>query len=112
MCGTCDHELNKFTIERRLLDLANRRLVSYQLQDLKCKQCKMVRNSCVAKYCECTGAYLQTIGHIEPEKLKNQNLLNQMTDIKIFMSLLRNFANYHQMALLKDTAEQIIQVIS
>ena len=70
-CGCCEHELNKFTIERRLLDLANRRLVSYQLQDLKCKQCKMVRNSCVAKYCECTGAYLQTIGHIEPEKLKN-----------------------------------------
>ena len=35
-----------------------------------------------------------------------------MTDIKVFMSLLRNFANYHQMALLKDTAEQIIQVIA
>jgi hypothetical protein len=107
----CGHEINKFNIEKRLLDMANRRLISYQMQDLKCKQCKMVRNSTVSKYCECTGAYIQTVGNVAPEKLRNSNLLNQMTDIKVFMSLLRNFATYHQLSLLRDSTEQIIQVL-
>lgn len=53
----CEQALNKLDLERRLLDLVNRRLISYQLQDLECKQCKMVKNSVVSRYCECTGAF-------------------------------------------------------
>lgn len=111
-CKACGAGLNKLNIERRLLDLTNRRLISYQMQDLKCKQCSMVKNSVVSRYCECTGAYLQTIGNQQPEKLKNQNLLNQMTDIKLFMQLMRNFANYHSFTILRDTTEQIIQLFN
>lgn len=84
-CKSCDMQLNKQLIQARLLDMVNKRLISYQMQDLKCKQCKMVKNSVVSKYCECTGAFLQTIGNLPPEKLRNQNLLNHMTDIKLFM---------------------------
>lgn len=57
LCPDCDAVLNKSDIEHRLLDLVNRRLISYQMQDLKCKQCKMVKNSVVSKYCDCTGAF-------------------------------------------------------
>lgn len=71
----------------------------------------MVKNSVVAKHCECTGEFVQTIGHMKPETLKNQNLLNQMTDIGLFMQLIRNFANYHSFTILKDTTEQIIQAL-
>jgi DNA polymerase epsilon subunit 1 len=104
-CSACSSSLNKLNIERRLLDLTNRRLISYQMQDLKCKQCHMVKNSIVSKYCDCTGAYLQTIGNQQPDKLRNQNLLNQMTDIKLFMQLIRNFASYHNFTILKDTTD-------
>jgi len=110
-CSVCDNELNKMNIERKLLDLVTRRLISYQLQDLKCKACGMVKNSVVSKHCDCTGEFVQTNGHMKPETLKNQNLLNQMTDINLFMQLIRNFANYHSFTLLKDTTEQILQVL-
>jgi len=58
-CKYCDDYLNKGHIERRLVDLLNRRIVSYQLQDLKCVKCKMVKNSLVSRYCECTGMFTQ-----------------------------------------------------
>ena len=47
---------------------------------------------------------MQTMGNEMPEKLKNPNLLNQMTDIKLFVQLLRNFGTYHEMPILRDTA--------
>jgi hypothetical protein len=31
----------------------------------------MVKNSIVSKYCDCTGAYQQTIGNEQPDKLRN-----------------------------------------
>ena len=111
-CKSCNENLNKHTIERRLLDLVNRRLISYQMQDLVCKQCRMVKNSVVSKYCECTGAYLQTVGNTLPEKLKNPNLLNNMTDVKLFMQLMRNFASYHKLHILRDTTDQILSLIN
>lgn len=94
-CQHCDNQMNKGMIERRLVDLMNRRAVGYQLQDLKCLKCKMVKNSLVSRYCDCTGLYTQTIGNQAPEKLRNQNLLNNMTDIRLFLSLMRNFAVFH-----------------
>ena len=63
----------------------------------------MVKNTIVPRYCECTGGYKQTIGNIQPDKLKNQNLLNNLVDIQLFMQLLRNFASHHSMPILRDT---------
>ena len=103
-CQHCESTLNKGLIERRLVDLCNRREVGYQLQDVKCIKCKMVKNSIVSRYCECTGHYIQTVGDQKPEKLRNPNLLNNMTDVRLFMQLMRNFAVYHDMAILKDVS--------
>ena len=75
-CGSCEEALNKDQIERRLLEILNKRMINYQLQDLKCKSCKMISNSIVKRYCECTGKLNQTVGFELPEKLLNQNLLN------------------------------------
>lgn len=55
---------------------------------------------------------MQTIGHMLPEKLANKNLLNHMTDIKLFMQLLRNFASFHKFAVLKDTTHQILNILN
>jgi hypothetical protein len=64
----------------------------------------MVKNGMAGKYCECTGTYTQTIGNQDPEKLKNPNLLNSSTDIRLFLQLMRNFGIYHNMPILKDTS--------
>jgi hypothetical protein len=71
----------------------------------------MVKNSLVSKYCDCTGTYIQTVGNQKPEKLKNPNLLNAMTDIKLFIELLRNFGVYHRMYILKDSAESLLNLV-
>ena len=93
------------------MDLLSRRIVSYQLQDLKCVKCKMVKNSLVSRYCECTGMFTQTQGNELPEKLKNPNMLNQMTDIRLFIQLMRNFATHHELPTLKETAQQLLILI-
>ena len=93
------------------MDLLNRRVVTYQMQDLVCTACKMVNNRLMNERCDCTSTFKQTIGNTAPEKLKNQNLLNSMTDIKLFTRLLRNFADLHQMPMLKDSAEKMLQLL-
>ena len=78
------------------------------MQDLKCVSCRMVANSLMSARCQCTGKFEQTIGNMSPEKLTNPNLLNQMTDIRLFVRLLRNFGNLHQMRMLQETAEKMM----
>jgi len=62
-CKSCDSPLDKVHIERRLVELLNRRVVTYQMQDLKCKGCKMINNNLVSRHCTCTGTFLQTVGN-------------------------------------------------
>ena len=68
----------------------------------------MVSNNIVSKHCACTGLYEQTMGNQAPEKLKNKNLLNSMTDIRLFIKLIRNFATAHKMPVLRDTAQNLL----
>jgi len=68
----------------------------------------MVKNALVSRYCDCTGLYTQTQGNQAPEKLRNPNLLNNMTDIRLFLQLMRNFAIFHSMHVLKDTASKLL----
>jgi hypothetical protein len=62
----------------------------------------------VKRYCQCTGKLNQTAGFELPEKLKNQNLLNQMTDIRLLVRLLRNFGERHDMKMLQSAADNIL----
>lgn len=110
-CSSCQHALCKTSLERRLIELLNRRIVSYQMQDLRCRACKMVSNQLIPQNCTCTGNFEQTLGMVAPDKLKNQNLLNPMTDIRLFVRLLRNFGNNHQMTMLRDAAETLLTLI-
>lgn len=110
ICQHCDGELSKLEIEQRLMDLVNKRLVSYQMQDLACKKCKMVKNNLSAQYCDCTGEYEQTQGMKDPGQMQTPNLLNEMSDIRLFMALMRNFAQAHGFVVLRDMTGQIMQV--
>jgi len=51
VCVLCDQKLQVDKIERRLIEMVNRRIISYQMQDVKCKNCKMVTNNVVSRTC-------------------------------------------------------------
>jgi len=80
------------------------------MQDLKCKKCKMVKNHLVGDTCHCTGQYQQTLGNKQPCELKNPNMLNSQADLSLFVRLLRNFANIHEMPVLKEIAEGVLEL--
>ena len=81
------------------------------MQDLSCTKCKMVKNTLTATNCDCTGSFVQTRGNLAPEKLKSPNLLNEMSCLKTFVHLLRNFATLHGFRILTDTANSVLSVL-
>ena len=81
------------------------------MQDLQCTACKMINNGLLNERCACTATFKQTVGDQPPEKLRNQSLLNPQTDIKLFTRLLRNFAELHQMPLLRETAASMLTLM-
>ena len=81
------------------------------MQDLQCKNCNMVNNRLMNERCECTGLFKQTVGNTAPEQLRNQNLLNSQTDIKLFSRLLCSFAELHEMWTLRDTSEKMLKLM-
>lgn len=64
---TCGEPLSLHNIEKRLIELLNRRMVTYQMQDLQCKSCNMVNNRLMNERCECTSMFKQTVGNVAPE---------------------------------------------
>ena len=60
----------------------------------------MVNNSLVNAHCQCTATFEQTLGNQQPEKLRNQSLANNLTDVRLFVRLLRNFATMHSLPVL------------
>ena len=108
---TCGEPLSLEPIEKRLIELLNRRVVTYQMQDLQCTACKMINNQLMNERCTCTATFRQTVGNVPPEKLRNQNLLNPQTDITLFTRLLRNFAELHEMHTLRETAAKMLELM-
>jgi len=108
ICTTCNHSYNKEYIENKLIAIVQRRLLSYQMQDLKCQKCKMVKTGQLTKYCSCTGKYRKTLGI---EKNTNTNLLNLATDINLFVLLMKRIAVHHKMELLGSLIEEIFEGI-
>ena len=43
-----------------LLELAQRYSMAYELQDVVCLKCRMVKNDNVAAYCACSGTFTNT----------------------------------------------------
>lgn len=101
----CGQPLSLNKIERRLLELLNSRLITYQMQDLQCTACRMINNGLMNERCTCTATFKQTVGNQLPENLRNRNLLNPQTDIRLLIKLLRNFAQRCQMSTLLESVQ-------
>ena len=56
-CPACRHPLDKLTIEAKLIDLVQKQMASYSVQDLRCQRCNQIKGANMALTCECSGAY-------------------------------------------------------
>lgn len=79
-----------------MIDSMMRRVVSYQLQDLRCSRCKQVKSVNLRTYCECSGEY-------EPSERK--------ADIVRRLEVTRSVAEYHQLATCLDVADMLLREI-
>ncbi|GAA5871954.1 hypothetical protein JCM8547_006199 [Rhodosporidiobolus lusitaniae] len=59
-CERCSSEYDRASIEALVIDSLQRRLVSYQLQDLRCGKCKTMKAENLRSTCDCSGEYNMT----------------------------------------------------
>ncbi|GEM10836.1 DNA polymerase epsilon catalytic subunit A [Rhodotorula toruloides] len=57
LCERCSAEYDCAAIEALIIDSLQRRLVSYQLQDLRCGKCKTMKSENLRSHCDCSGEY-------------------------------------------------------
>lgn len=90
LCSQCYVYYENEEIEVRLLDVLQRKIMSYTLQDLRCTRCKEIKRDNVAALCSCAGTF---------DTLINADDLRQL--LKTFETVAEN----HQMNLLKDQVQ-------
>lgn len=56
-CPACRHPLDKLSVEAKLIDMVQKQMASYSVQDLRCQRCNQVKGANMALTCECSGAY-------------------------------------------------------
>jgi DNA polymerase epsilon subunit 1 len=92
-CEYCSHPYDTQGIELALIRDAQRMVVAYQVQDLQCKKCRLVKRDNMSMHCGCSGAPYELV-----------------VDTKTFyMSLraLNSVAAFHNFQLLTETLEWI-----
>lgn len=91
-CTVCSQPYDLGVVESTLVEFIQRRAVAYQVQDLQCATCGKIKVTNMAKYCPCSGHFVNT------------------TSPKAFDTLLRTFSNisvYHRFAWLRETVDFI-----
>jgi DNA polymerase epsilon subunit 1 len=55
----CKHSYDKDAVEERLVEVVRKRSLSYQIQDLKCTKCRMVKADNLSDVCTtCSGKFV------------------------------------------------------
>ncbi|XP_059611898.1 DNA polymerase epsilon catalytic subunit 1 [Phlebotomus argentipes] len=87
LCSQCFGCYNTDEIEGMLLEIVQRKLMSYTLQDVKCVNCKQIKKSNMMATCECTGAFTNLLPREELQR-----------DLKSFLEV----SQVYRMTLLED----------
>lgn len=96
LCAQCYVNYDTEEIERRLIDVINRKLISYNLQDLQCNRCKQIKQDNIMQYCSCAGDY---------------STLIQPSEVKALMVTFNTVADKHSMVLLKEYTDSLLNYI-
>lgn len=93
LCAQCCVNYDTEEIERRLIDALNRKLMSYNLQDLQCDRCKEIKQDNIMQYCQCAGRY---------------SCLIKPSEIQALIHTFNNVADSYSMVLLKEYTDTLI----
>ncbi|RKP39877.1 DNA polymerase epsilon catalytic subunit A [Dimargaris cristalligena] len=96
LCLGCRHEYDRTTVELALVNLLLRRLQAFQLQDLKCTKCHMVKAENLLPHCASCSA---------PFALAKTTQVEFMRQLQVF----RNVARFHKLTLLADTVNWVLR---
>ncbi|KAJ3067846.1 DNA polymerase epsilon catalytic subunit [Podochytrium sp. JEL0797] len=96
LCSSCGTEYDRSSIEQRLVNLVSKRILVWQLQDLKCKLCKNIRARNLDDQCECSGEYATTLSRSE-----------FLRKLKVFA----NIARFYDMEMLREIVEWVLNVV-
>lgn len=95
LCAQCSVYYENSDIELQLIELLQRKLMSYTLQDLQCTRCKQIKRENILEKCPCAGDFTTLI----PEK-----------EIKRLLRLFSKVAELHKMEMLKESVDWILKM--
>ncbi|XP_012159069.1 DNA polymerase epsilon catalytic subunit A [Ceratitis capitata] len=93
LCAQCFVAYENEEIEMRIIDVVQRKVMSYVLQDLRCARCNEIKRENLAQFCPCAGEYVPLISGRE---------------INSLLHTFKRVGEYHKMLLLQETVEQVI----
>ncbi|XP_068152320.1 DNA polymerase epsilon catalytic subunit 1 [Drosophila tropicalis] len=94
LCAQCYVAYDNEEIEMRMIDVLQRKLMSYVLQDLRCARCNEIKRENLAEFCTCAGNFVPLISG---------------KDIKSLLSTFSKVASNHKMQLLQETVQQALK---
>uniref|UniRef100_A0A8W7Q1J1 DNA polymerase epsilon catalytic subunit n=1 Tax=Anopheles coluzzii TaxID=1518534 RepID=A0A8W7Q1J1_ANOCL len=94
LCAQCNVDYDNVEIEMRLLDVVQRKLMSYTLQDLRCIKCKQIKRENLSQYCTCTGCFENLISTSELRRL-----------LQTFYTLAKDY----RMSVLEETVQHLLE---
>lgn len=67
-CADCGHEYDRLVLEERLIAQVQLIITQWQMQDLVCEKCKMIRLNDFMEHCGCGGEWVGTMKREQVEK--------------------------------------------
>ncbi|GAA5995500.1 DNA polymerase epsilon catalytic subunit [Rhodotorula paludigena] len=95
-CERCSAEYDRAAIEALVVDALQRRIVSYQLQDLRCGKCKTMKAENLRASCDCSGEY--RMSETKQELAKR-------------LQVTANVADFHKLTILSSVVDWLRDVV-
>lgn len=93
-CASCGTPYDRDSLEQRLVEIAEKSSMAYQLQDLACSKCHQVKGDYMSEYCPCSGRF---VNQESPAAFRER------------MLPFRNIARAYEFEWLGDTMSTIMQ---
>jgi DNA polymerase epsilon subunit 1 len=93
-CEECRQPYDRSSIEFALVTVVQRRSVAYQIQDLVCQRCRLVKVENMAEFCKCSGSFRT-----------RESAESFAQSLRIF----RNIAKIYQFPWLEETVKFVLQ---
>lgn len=95
-CDEIDYHANKMLIERRLIDLVRKKIISWNIQDVACIRCNEVRVRDISSLCECSGKFA---------------CMESGRDYQDFFRTVRHLAKFYKMSVLMSTVDWMLGTV-